>query len=609
MKILRMKNQKPETKECSKTKIERHYQGIPVAPGIVEGKIFLYLPEEANVPCRKIKEEEISTEVQRFENALLATQQEIQEIKKGLTPSLGEAEISLFDAHLLVLEDPALLKEVLQLLHQERYNIEYVFDSIMKRSCKNLSKAEDAYLRERMVDIEDVSQRILHHLLGKPSLLSHRYEKQTIIVSDNLSPSDAAILHRDNVTAFATGAGSKTSHTAILARALCIPAVVGLQYVISELENGAPALLDGYHGLLIIHPSAETLSRYRGMRLQQKHLEKELGQLRETASVTRDGRHIILSANMELPSEVDNMLESGAEGIGLYRTEFLYLNRSTAPGEEEQYKIFRDIAERSQPHHAIIRTFDIGADKPVQCIPLQKEDNPFLGCRGIRFALQHKELFKVQLRAILRAAVVGNVKIMYPMISGLEELEEANSLLEEAKHELRKRNVIFKEDLEVGIMIEVPSAAIIADLLAKEVHFFSIGTNDLIQYLTSVDRGNKSIAYLYNPAHAGVIRMLKMIIDAAHGAGIWVGVCGELAGDLLFTPLLVGLGVDELSASAILIPRIKKAIQSLEIPACELLVAEIINNSSAVKNYTQCVAVAQKHYGELLSTDPLKLKK
>lgn len=584
-------------------KAERHYQGVAVAPGIVEGHISIYMPLQEEIPLRQIREEEIAGEISRFEKALLATQQELLDIQKRMASSVAKSDVNLFDAHLLVLEDPTLLSEVLETLHQEKFNIEHVFNAVMQRSCRNLSNVDNPYLRERALDIEDVSRRILHHLLEKPLFASVCCEKHPIIVSHTLTPSDAAILHRDHQAAFATEVGSKTSHTAILARALGIPAVVGLSHLIGELTNGDPALLDGYHGLLIVNPTAETLRRYRRLRLQEKHLDKDLEKIRETPSTTQDGRHIILSANIEFPKEIEDLKKSGAAGIGLYRTEFLYLHRTMPPDEEEQYQIFRTIAEESKPHHAIIRTFDIGGDKPIPFLSLSKEANPFLGCRGIRLALQHKELFKVQLRAILRAATVGNLRMMYPMISGLEELREANAILEEAKQELRRRGVPFKEDLEVGIMIEVPSAAMIADLLAREVAFFSIGTNDLIQYLTSVDRGNESIAYLYNPAHAGVIRMLKLIVDAAHTAGIWVGVCGELAGDVIFTPILVGLGVDELSSSSLFIPRIKKAIQSLTIPACQKLVEEVLNGENAVKNYTCCLNLAQRHYGTLFNTE------
>lgn len=594
-------NQQSLTAPKRHSKKECCYQGIASAPGILVGKIMIYSAVEQNIPLHTIHEKDIASEMERFKKALLATQQELLEIKKHVFPSLNTHEATLFDAHLLVLEDPALLKEVLQLLHRERLNVEHVFDIVIKRFCESLNKKDSAYLRERIVDIKDVSRRILNHLLGKPTLQPLDHEEPMIIVAPTLTLSDAVMVYGNRHAGFATESGSQTSHTAILARAFGIPAVVGLRHVIQEINDGEPALLDGYHGLLIVNPTRETIRGYQRMQLEQRDLDKDLEKIRDTPAVTQDGQRITLSANLELPRELEDIFTSGAEGIGLYRTEFLYLNRSTPPEEEEQYQILCTIAKRCYPNHAIIRTFDIGADKPTYCLPPVKEANPFLGCRGVRLALQHKDLFKAQLRVILRAATLGNLRMMYPMISGIEELREANAVLEEVKQELRDKGIPFQENIEVGMMIEVPSAAMIADLLAREVKFFSIGTNDLVQYLTSVDRGNESISYLYNPAHPGVIRMLKMIVDAAHAAGIWVGVCGELAGDLLYTPLLVGLGIDELSTSANSIPRIKKAIQSLNVSACQELVQELLNGASATKNYTRCVALAQNQYGTLLS--------
>ena len=581
--------------------LERRYQGVAVAPGIAEGRLFLHVLHPEEIPFRKIEEKEIPNEIQRFKNALLETQHELQEIQRRITESVGAADATVFDAHLLLLEDPELIKETLESLQQKRHNIEHIFNDVIKRICQALRKTKNSYLRERTIDIQDVSRRILRHLLGRKMDISHFAHEHPIIVAHSLTPSDAAILHHENVAAFATEVGSKTSHTAIIARALGIPAIVGLHAMSSEIKHGDVALLDGYDGLLIVHPTPETLHYYHNVKLQQQHLEKDLAKIRKALPITQDEHRIILSANIELPQEMDEVISSGAEGIGLYRTEFLYLNRTNPPEEDEQYAVFRTIAERAQPHSVIIRTFDVGADKPVKCLELSEESNPFLGCRGIRFCLQNKELFKIQLRAILRAAVTGNLRMMYPMISCVEELREANAVLEEAKQELRERGAPFCEELEVGIMIEVPSAAAIADLLAKEVKFFSIGTNDLIQYLTSVDRGNEAIAYIYNPAHTGVVRILKGVVDAAHDAGIWVGVCGELAGDLLFTPLLVGLGIDEFSASPILVPRIKKAIQSLSFSECQEVVAQMLGGHNTAENYARTVALAQRCYGLLLS--------
>lgn len=581
---------------------ERRYQGIAVAPGIAEGRLFLHVPHPEEIPFRKIEEQEISREIKRFENSLLETKQELEEIQRRITESAGAADATVFEAHLLLLEDPELIRETVESLRQNQYNIEHVFNDVIKRTCQALRKTKNSYLREKTIDIEDVSRRILRHLLGGKKEMSYLSHEHPIIVAHSLAPSDAAMLHHENVAAFATEVGSKTSHTAIIARALGIPAIVGLHAIGAELRHGDVALLDGYDGLLIVHPTPETLHYYHNIKLQQQHLEKDLTKIRKTLPVTQDDHRVILSANIELPQEIEEVISSGAEGVGLYRTEFLYLNRANPPEEDEQYAVFRKIAERSQPNGVIIRTFDVGADKPVKCLELSHESNPFLGCRGIRFCLQNKDLFKIQLRAILRAAVVGNLRMMYPMISCSEELREANAVLEEAKQELRDRGVAFCEDIEVGIMIEVPSAAAIADLLAKEVKFFSIGTNDLIQYLTSVDRGNESIAYLYNPAHTGVVRTLKKVIDAAHAADIWVGVCGELAGDILFTPMLVGLGIDELSASPILVPRIKKAIQSLQFLECQKVVEQMLDGGNTAENYARVIALAQRCYGALLSS-------
>ncbi len=595
-----MKQELAHSSACWKK--ERHYQGIAASPGIVEGLLVLHSALEQRMPLRQIQTNEIATEMERFKKALQATREDLLEVKRSLLPALKSDEITLFDAHLLVLEDAALMKEVFDLLQEERLNIEHVFSTVVQRFCENLSKKESLYLRERVVDIKDVSGRILNHLLGSVSSRKNSSSASMIIVSTTLTPSDALMVRHERKVAFATETGSQTSHAAILSRAFGIPAVVGLRRIMAELKEGEPAILDGYHGLLIINPSAQTRRSYKKMQLEQQHLDDDLKKIRQLPATTQDGCRITLSANMELPQELDDILESGAEGIGLYRTEFLYVNRRTPPTEEEQYEVLATIAKRTYPHNAIIRTFDIGGDKPIYCSSLNKEANPFLGCRGIRLALLYKDMFKTQLRAILRASIFGNLSMMYPMISGIEELREANAILHEVKEELRKEHLPFEEEMEVGMMIEVPSAAMVADLLAREVSFFSIGTNDLIQYLTSVDRGNEVISYLYNPVHPGVVRLLKRVVDAAHAAKIWVGVCGELAGDLLFTPLLLGLGVDELSTSAILLPRIRKAIQSLHLSSCKELVEEMLHNESATKNYTRCVALAQQEYGALLTT-------
>src|SRR5438105_8716655 len=394
------------------------------------------------------------------------------------------------------------------------------------------------------------------------------------LVAHNLTPSDTATMNRELVLGIATDLGSRTSHTAIIARSLNIPAVVGLHDATEKLESGQHVLLDGYTGVVIVDPTPETLSYYGEVQIKKGLVAKELRQLRETSSTTSDGRHIVLSANIELPTDVESVAENGAEGIGLYRTEFLFGNRDTLPSEEEQYETYRKVAEPVKPKPRIIRTFDLGGDKlAAGVVDVGDELNPFLGWRAIRFCLENIDIFKTQLRAILRASAVGNVKIMFPMISGLAELRHAKAVLDECRREVGDKKTA---KMEVGAMIEIPSAAISADALAGEVDFFSIGTNDLIQYTIAVDRVNERIAHLYEPTHPAVLRLLKMIADAAHAHDIWVGVCGEMAGDIALIPLLLGLGMDELSAGATLVPRVKRAVQSLATKECQNLVDEAL---------------------------------
>src|SRR5438270_808061 len=443
-----------------------------------------------------------------------------------------------------------------------------------------------------------LARRIVRNLQGKAPKPVFSAAEPHILVAHNLTPSDTATMNRELVLGIATDLGSRTSHTAIIARSLNIPAVVGLHDATEKLETGQHVLLDGYSGVLIIDPTPETLAHYGEIELRKGEVVKELGRLRETKSTTRDGRHIVLSANIELPNDVEAVAANGAEGIGLYRTEFLYVNRDTLPSEEEQYQTYRKVAERVHPEPLIIRTFDLGGDKlAVGTVDVGDELNPFLGWRAIRFCLENIEIFKVQLRAILRASAVGNVKIMFPMISGLEELRHAKEVLDECRRELGAGK---SGKMEVGAMIEIPSAAISADALAREVDFFSIGTNDLLQYTIAVDRVNERIAHLYEPTHPAVLRLLKMIADAAHANKIWVGVCGEMARDVALIPILVGLGIDELSVGATSVPRVKMAVRSLAVPECEQLVGEVLRLQTSSEILARCLELATRRYGDLL---------
>ena len=591
------KNLQPENSSPSGE--ERVFQGTAVAPGIAEGKVLIHFQEEESIPFRDLQDHELDAEVARFEGALLATRREILELQERLAQTAGAGDAGIFDAHLMVLEDPTLIDEVIKGVRKEQHNAEFVFQGVIHKFIKTLSAIDDPYLRERAIDLEDVARRVIRHLLGKSGQRLAGHDRNHIIVADELTPSDTATLNRDNVAGFITEKGSKTSHVAIMARSLGIPAIVGLEGICTELENGSLILIDGYSGKIFLNPAPSTHLNYQAIAEEKELIEEGLEVLRESDSTTLDGHHIVLAANIELPEELDEVEACGADGIGLYRTEFLYFNRTTPPDEEEQYAVYRRVAEKINPQPVIIRTLDIGGDKPTECLDLGHEQNPFLGCRAIRFCLNNPDIFKTQLRAILRASVHGNLKMMFPMISGIEELFHAKVLLAEAAQELTEQGVPHKKDLELGIMIEVPSAALMADVLAREVQFFSIGTNDLLQYLMAVDRGNERIAHLHDPSNPAVVRILKTIVDGAHAAGIWVGVCGELAGDIEFTPLLVGLGIDELSASAALVPRVKKAIRSLDVNACREIVERALSGERAAEIYARTTGLARTRYPDL----------
>jgi phosphoenolpyruvate-protein phosphotransferase (PTS system enzyme I) len=576
-------------------------RGVGVAPGIAHGVVFLHHPDDEEPPKRKLDESEIPGEIARFESALIATRAQILEMQQRIAEAIGAKDASIFDAHLMVVEDHTLIDEVLRALQRERWNVEFIFSEVANRYAKTLSEIDDPYLRERAFDIYDVTRRVIRNLLGRSTRTLAQLDVPHVIVAHNLTPSDTAMLNRPMVLGIATDVGSRTSHTAIMARSLNIPAVVGLKDVSTTLKNGDHVLLDGNKGLIIVNPADQALWEYGELEVELEKVEEQLTGLRDTASVTADGKQIILSANIELPEDVPLVIAAGAQGIGLYRTEFFFLNKTELPDEEKQYEAYRTVAEALFPQPVIIRTLDLGGDKFLSHSHLPTEINPFLGCRAIRFCLERPDVFKAQLRAILRASAVGNVRMMYPLISGLSELRQANEVLESCRSELRAEGVPFNENLEVGIMVEVPSAVLIADALAKEVDFFSIGTNDLIQYTIAVDRVNERIAHLYEPTHPAILRLMEMTVAAAHANGIWVGVCGEMAGEITLTPLLIGLGVDELSASPGLVPRVKKAVQTLDSQKCAAFLAEVRDSSSATEIFSRCESMAREHYPELLT--------
>jgi len=540
-------------------------KGIGVSSGIAYGHVFLKLSHEENPVERSIADEEIPREIARFETALIETRRQIKDIQKGCDAAVS----SIFDAHLLILDDRPFIEQVFAGIENQKKNVESVLHNVSRGFIQNLNKVNDTYVRERAADVQDVTRRILLNLTGHKVELADIKDKGTIVVAVDLTPSELVSLNRDFVEGMVLDLGSPTAHTAILAAKRGIPAVVGLHDVTRSVKNGDAILIDGGKGLVVIHPSKERHEQALRQTEHRRELVSRLARLKDLPAETRDGYRITLSANIEGPQDVDMVLNNGAEGVGLFRTEYFYMEQSSLPGEDEQYHAYREVAKRLAPAPVIIRTLDIGGDKFIPDMDSSwKESNPFMGWRAIRFCLAQPDLFRTQLRAILRASIYGNVKIMYPMISNLDELVRANVIFEQAKKELLERGEPLNPHIEVGAMIEVPSAAVAADALAGRVRFFSLGTNDLIQYTLAIDRDNERVAYLYEPTHPAIMRLMKHTIDVSHHFGIWTGVCGGMASDPLLAPLLIGLGVDELSVTPSALPIIKDAVRSVTYTEC-----------------------------------------
>jgi phosphoenolpyruvate-protein phosphotransferase (PTS system enzyme I) len=574
---------------------ERVYKGIAVSAGICHGKVFVIQKSELEIPEYEVVDGELAGQMQRLQKALLETRQQILGVQRQVSQALNAKDASIFDAHLLVLEDPTLIDSVTQLVYKKKINVEAAFNQFAQQYQATLSAIDDAYLRERAADMRDVTSRVLDNLLGRnPRQEAPHPLEPSILIAEDLPPSDVAMMNRRNTLGFATDVGSKTSHSAIMARSLQLPAVVGLQSASKKIPSGSIALLDGYNGLIIVNPSEQTLLEYGRLAKRRSSIEEKLHELQKLPAVTLDGKEIHLSANIEQTSDLESVKYHGAEGVGLFRTEYLFINRESLPTEEEQYVAYRQLAAELRPQPVIIRTLDLGGDKFLSHLNLPREMNPFLGWRAIRFCLEEKDIFRAQLRAILRASVEGNVKMMYPMISGVGEMDRANALLEEYKGELRAEKIPFDEKMCVGAMIEIPSAAVAADALARRSKFFSLGTNDLIQYSLAVDRLNEKIAHLYEPTHPAVVRLIKMTADAAHRGNIWCGVCGEMAGEPALTPLLLGLGVDELSMAPSLVPQIKFLIRQLKMKDVTALAEFALNCESGRGILERSQALAKK---------------
>lgn len=551
--------------------------GIAASSGVAIGKVFVLEEDDFLVIKKEISVSHVKQELARLKNAMEKTKIELEENQKELNKVLGENYAKIADAHLLILNDPMIKDEIEKMINKGT-NAEYAVHKVVENFSKTFDLIDNEYFRERKHDLLDVAKKVMRNLLGKTKKNLTDLEEDSIIVAKNLTPADTVNMKEVMVKGFVTEIGGKTSHTALVAQSLEIPAVVGLKDITYKVKQGMPIIVDGNLGLVILEPSKETIENYKREYEIQISNKKELEKFKDLPAVTTDGREVILGANIENPEEVRTTLRHGANAIGLYRSEFMYMSKKTMPTEEEHYQNYSKVAKMMMPYEVIIRTMDLGGDKisRLGLMNIGREANPFMGLRAIRFCLKYPDIFKTQLKGILRASVHGNIKIMYPMISRISEIKDANKILEQAKEELKKEGKKFRDDIEVGVMIEVPSAAVISDIIAKEVDFLSIGTNDLIQYTMAVDRVNADVAHLYTPMHPAVLRLLKNIIDSAHSAGKNVGMCGEMAGDPIYTAILLGLGLDEFSMSAGQIPKVKKIIRSISKAESKKLVERLL---------------------------------
>ncbi|MTI47550.1 MAG: phosphoenolpyruvate--protein phosphotransferase [Firmicutes bacterium] len=554
-------------------------KGIGASPGIAIGKVLI--KKEPEIKIEKLAISDSGQEIQRLKEARETCKEQIKNLYDRTLKTMGKKEAQIFEAHGMILEDPEFFGQVEEKISNESLNAEYSLKEVTDTFVELFKNMDNEYMRERAADIKDVTTRVTRILLGIESTDFSSLDEEIIIIAEDLTPSDTAQMDKEKVLGFITEIGGKTAHSAIMARTLEIPAVVGVEDITELANNGDYIVFDGDEGTVVLNPEDDVIEEYKNKQAEYIKLKNRLNELKGEKSITKDGVEVELVANIGTPRDVKGVIKNDGEGVGLYRTEFLYMDRDRLPTEEEQFEAYKKVAEKLKDKPIVIRTLDIGGDKELSYLDLPKEMNPFLGYRAIRLCLDRTDIFKTQLRALLRASAYGNIKIMFPMISSIEEVRQAKAVLEEIKEDLRKENIKFNEEIEVGIMVEIPAVAVMSDLFAKEVDFFSIGTNDLIQYTTAVDRGNRKISYLYNQFHPALLRLVKMVIDNGHKEGIWVGMCGEVAGDPKLIPILIGLGLDEFSMSPISILKSRWIIKNLSKKEMEEMAEKVINLPTA----------------------------
>ena len=553
--------------------------GIAASDGIAIAKAYRFI--QPDLTFTKTTVQDIEAEQQRLAAALAKAEQELVVIQQQTLKKFSAEEAAIFEAHLLVVNDPELIGPINQKIADEALNAEYALHEVSSMFVALFEGMDNEYMSERASDIKDVTNRILAHLLDVHTPNPSSINEQVIIVANDLTPSETAQLDRNYVLGFITDIGGRTSHSAIMARSLEIPAVVGAGTATTTIQDGDWLIVDGLSGQVLVNPTADVIANYQEKAQHYRTQQAEWSTLVNEQTVSKDGVHVELAANIGSPSDLDGVLRHGAEGIGLYRTEFLYMGRENLPSEDEQFTAYKTVIEGMKGKPVVIRTLDIGGDKHLPYLPLQEEMNPFLGHRAIRLCLEQQELFRTQLRALLRASVYGNLKMMFPMIATIQEFREAKAILLEEKEKLVAAGIAVSSDIEIGMMVEIPATAVMADIFAKEVDFFSIGTNDLIQYTMAADRMNEKVSYLYQPYNPAILRLIQMVIEAAHKEQKWVGMCGEMAGDELAVPLLLGLGLDEFSMSATSILKTRSLLKQLSVSEMQALAAQALQLATA----------------------------